>query len=40
MKIRDFELVVRVAEAGSMSLAAQQLNLTPAAVSAAIRRIE
>lgn len=34
------QLLVRVAEAGSMTLAAQQLHLTPAAVSAAIQRIE
>jgi len=40
MKVREMELLVRVAEAGSMSLAAQQLNLTPAAVSAAVRRVE
>ncbi|TNF28409.1 MAG: LysR family transcriptional regulator [Deltaproteobacteria bacterium] len=33
-------LLVRVAEAGSMTLAAKQLHLTPAAVSAAIQRIE
>ncbi|MEL6346790.1 MAG: LysR family transcriptional regulator [Myxococcota bacterium] len=40
MKIREMELVVRVAETGSMTLAARQLHLTPAAVSAAIQRIE
>lgn len=34
------ELLVRVAETGSMTLAAQQLHLTPAAVSAAVQRIE
>ncbi len=34
------QLLVRVAEAGSMTRAAQQLHLTPAAVSAAIQRIE
>jgi len=34
------ELLVRVAEAGSMTHAARQLHLTPAAVSAAIQRIE
>lgn len=40
MKIRDMELLVRVAETGSMTLAAQQLHLTPAAVSAAVQRME
>ncbi len=34
------ELLVRVGETGSMTLAAQQLGLTPAAVSAAVQRIE
>jgi len=40
MKIRDMELLIRVAEAGSMTQAAGQLDLTPAAVSAAVQRIE
>lgn len=40
MKIRDMELLVRVAETGSMTLAAQQLSLTPAAVSATVQRVE
>ncbi|MBO6940469.1 MAG: LysR family transcriptional regulator [Deltaproteobacteria bacterium] len=40
MKIHEMALLVRVAETGSMTTAAQQLHLTPAAVSAAIRRIE
>lgn len=40
MKIDEMELLVRVADTGSMTLAAQQLHITPAAVSAAIRRIE
>lgn len=40
MKISEMELLVRVAQTGSMTLAAQQLNLTPAAVSAAVQRIE
>ena len=40
MKIHEMELLVRVAETGSMTLAAQQMHLTPAAVSAAVRRIE
>ena len=40
MKMRDMTLLVRVAETGSMTLAAQQLHLTPAAVSAAVQRIE
>lgn len=34
------ELLVRVAETGSMTLAARQLHLTPAAVSAAVQRVE
>lgn len=34
------ELLVRVAQTGSMTVAAQQLHLTPAAVSATIQRIE
>ncbi len=34
------ELIVRVAETGSMTLAARQLQLTPAAVSAAVQRTE
>lgn len=34
------ELLVRVAETASMTLAAHQLHLTPAAVSAAVQRIE
>lgn len=34
------ELLVRVAETGSMTLAAQQLRRTPAAVSAAVQRAE
>lgn len=34
------KLLVRVAETGSMTLAAQQLHLTPAAVSAAVQRLE
>lgn len=40
MKIRDMELLVRVAETSSMTLAAQQLHVTPAAVSAAVQRLE
>lgn len=40
MKIRDMEMLVRVAESGSMTLAAQQLHMTTAAVSVAIARIE
>ncbi len=34
------ELLVRVAQTGSMTLAAHQLHLTPAAVSAAVQRVE
>ncbi|MEZ4268780.1 MAG: LysR family transcriptional regulator [Myxococcota bacterium] len=40
MKVREMELLVRVAETGSMTLAARQLHVTPAAVSATIQRIE
>ncbi|MCH9681335.1 MAG: LysR family transcriptional regulator [Deltaproteobacteria bacterium] len=40
MKIREMELLVRVARTGSMTVAAQQLHLTPAAVSASVQRIE
>lgn len=40
MKIHEMELLVRVAQTGSMTLAAQQLNLSPAAVSATIARHE
>jgi DNA-binding transcriptional LysR family regulator len=40
MKIREMELLVRVAETGSMTLAAKQLELTPAAVSSTLQRVE
>ncbi len=40
MKIREMELLMRVAQTGSMTVAAQQLHLTPAAVSATVLRIE
>ncbi|MEM1030322.1 MAG: LysR family transcriptional regulator [Myxococcota bacterium] len=40
MKLRDLELLARVSETGSMTVAARQLHLTPAAVSAAVHRIE
>ncbi len=40
MKLEEMNLLVRVAQARSMTLAAKQLHLTPAAVSAAVRRIE
>lgn len=40
MKISEMELLVRVAQSGSMTLAAQQLQVTPAAVSATVQRIE
>jgi DNA-binding transcriptional LysR family regulator len=40
MKLTEMELLVRVAETGSMTVAARQLHLTPAAVSAAVRRVE
>lgn len=38
--LREFELIVRAADAGSLSAAARQLDLTPAAASAALKRIE
>ena len=40
MKIREMQLIIRVAETRSMTLAGQQLHLTPAAVSAAVQRVE
>lgn len=40
MKIDEMKLLLRVAETGSMTLAARQMQLTPAAVSAAVKRIE
>lgn len=38
--LRELELFVRAAEAGSLSAAARALDLTPAAASAAVKRIE
>jgi len=40
MKMRDMQLLVRVADTGSMTHAARQQHLTPAAVSGAIQRVE
>jgi len=40
MNLREMDMLVRVAKAGSMTRAAKQLHLTPAAVSAAVRRLE
>lgn len=40
MKICEMQLLVRIAETGSMTRAARQLDLTPAAVSATVQRIE
>lgn len=40
MKTEEMELLVRVADTGSMTRAARQLHRTPAAVSAAIQRLE
>ncbi|MEM6960845.1 MAG: LysR family transcriptional regulator, partial [Myxococcota bacterium] len=34
------ELLIRVAETGSMTVAARQMHLTPAAVSATVGRVE
>ncbi|MCB1890566.1 MAG: LysR family transcriptional regulator, partial [Rhodocyclaceae bacterium] len=38
--LRDLEIFTRAADAGSLSAAARQLDLTPAAVSAALKRLE
>jgi len=38
--LRDLDIFVRAADCGSLSAAARQLDLTPAAVSAAIKRLE
>ena len=40
MKVLDMEILVRVAEAGSMTAASRQMHLTPAAVSATVGRVE
>ena len=40
MKIREMDILVRVAETGSMSRAAHGLHITPAAVSAVVQRVE
>ncbi|MEQ9317680.1 MAG: LysR family transcriptional regulator, partial [Polyangiaceae bacterium] len=40
MRIDEMEMLVRVAETGSMTRAARQMHVTPAAVSAAVRRVE
>ncbi len=40
VKIHEMKLLMRVAETGSMTLAARQMHLTPAAVSAAVGRVE
>jgi len=40
MHLDDLRLYVHVAQAGSLSAAARQLGLSPAAVSAAVKRIE
>lgn len=40
MKLDEMTLLLRVAQTGSMTLAARQLNMTPAAVSATIKRVE
>ena len=38
--LREIELLIRAADAGSLSAAARQLDLTPAAASAILKRIE
>lgn len=40
MKVSEMELLVRVAETGSMTRSASQLKVTPASVSATVARIE
>jgi DNA-binding transcriptional LysR family regulator len=40
MKFEDMVILTRVLDAGSMSLAARQLNLSPATVSSIVRRVE
>lgn len=40
LQLSQLELFVRLAEAGSLSAAARQLNLTPAAASAGLKRLE
>ena len=38
--LRDLELFVSTADAGSLSAAARRLDLTPAAASASLKRLE
>ncbi|MGG2334315.1 LysR family transcriptional regulator, partial [Salmonella enterica] len=40
LTLSQLELFVRIADAGSLSAAARQLQLTPAAASAALKRLE
>lgn len=40
LTLSQLELFVRIADAGSLSMAARQLQLTPAAASAALKRLE
>ena len=40
MKTSEMELLIRVAESGSMTRSARQLNQTPASVSATVSRVE
>lgn len=40
LQLSQLQLFVRLAEAGTLSAAARQLNLTPAAASAALKRLE
>ncbi|MBC7994114.1 MAG: LysR family transcriptional regulator, partial [Rhizobacter sp.] len=40
LQLSQLQLFVRLADAGTLSAAARQLNLTPAAASAALKRLE
>lgn len=40
MNIRDLQLIIHIADGGSVSGGAKQLNMTPATASAALKRIE
>ncbi|AEF54400.1 LysR family transcriptional regulator [Marinomonas posidonica] len=40
MKLSDLDLFIRIAETGSLTATANQLNITPAGVSSALKRLE